>query len=123
MVLNYIWIGFFLISLVIGFIRLVFFHDTEIFTAMVNSTFEMAAVAVEICLGLIGVLTLWLGLMKVGERGGAVAILARVVGHFFQKPLHRLNRYVVTRHISTLLEFIAINNILQIIRINANVTH
>ncbi len=85
MVLNYIWIGFFLISLVIGFIRLVFFHDTEIFTSMVNSTFEMAAVAVEICLGLIGVLTLWLGLMKVGERGGAVAILARVVGPFFQK--------------------------------------
>jgi spore maturation protein SpmA len=84
-VLNYIWIGFFLISLVIGFIRLVFFHDTEIFTSMVNSTFEMAAVAVEICLGLIGVLTLWLGLMKVGERGGAVAILARVVGPFFQK--------------------------------------
>jgi spore maturation protein SpmA len=84
-VLNYIWIGFFLISLVIGFIRLVFFQDTEIFTAMVNSTFEMAAVAVEICLGLIGVLTLWLGLMKVGERGGAVAILARVVGPFFQK--------------------------------------
>jgi spore maturation protein SpmA len=84
-VLNYIWIGFFLVSLVIGFIRLVFFHDTEIFTAMVNSTFEMAAVAVEICLGLIGVLTLWLGLMKVGERGGAVALLARVVGPFFQK--------------------------------------
>ncbi len=85
MVLNYIWIAFFLISLGVGFIRLIFFHDTEIFTAMVNSTFEMAGVAVEICLGLIGVLTLWLGLMKVGEKGGAIEILAKVVRPFFHK--------------------------------------
>jgi spore maturation protein SpmA len=84
-VLNYIWIAFFLISLGVGFIRLIFFHDTEIFTAMVNSTFEMAGVAVEICLGLIGVLTLWLGLMKVGEKGGAIEILAKVVRPFFHK--------------------------------------
>jgi spore maturation protein SpmA len=84
-VLNYIWIAFFLISLVVGFVRLIFFHDTEIFTAMVNSTFEMAGVAVEICLGLIGVLTLWLGLMKVGEKGGAIDILAKVVRPFFHK--------------------------------------
>ncbi len=79
MVLNYIWIAFFLISLAVGFIKLIFFHDTEVFTNMVNSTFEMAGVSVEICLGLIGVLTLWLGLMKVGEKGGAVNILAKVV--------------------------------------------
>ncbi|KPJ89432.1 MAG: hypothetical protein AMS18_12470 [Gemmatimonas sp. SG8_17] len=85
MVLNYIWIAFFLISLVVGFIKLIFLGDTEIFTNMVNSTFEMAAVSVEICLGLIGVLTLWLGLMKVGERGGAVRILAKVVRPFFHK--------------------------------------
>ncbi|NNM03769.1 MAG: spore maturation protein [Gemmatimonadetes bacterium] len=85
MVLNYIWIAFFLVSLVVGIVRLVFFQDTEIFTTMVNSTFEMAGVAVDICLGLIGVLTLWLGLMKVGERGGAVNMLARVVRPFFHK--------------------------------------
>jgi spore maturation protein SpmA len=85
MVLNYIWIAFFLISLVVGFVRLVFFGDTEIFTEMVNSTFEMAGVSVDICLGLIGVLTLWLGLMKVGEKGGAVNILARAVRPFFNK--------------------------------------
>ena len=85
MVLNYIWIGFFLISLVVGLVRLVFFGDTEVFTTMVNSTFEMAEVAVEICLGLIGVLTLWLGLMKVGEKGGAVSVLAKLVRPFFQK--------------------------------------
>jgi len=85
MVLNYIWIAFFLVSLAVGFIKLIFFHDTEVFTNMVNSTFEMAGVSVEICLGLIGVLTLWLGLMKVGEKGGAVNILARVVRPFFHK--------------------------------------
>ena len=85
MVLNLIWIGFFLVSFLVGLVRLVFFHDTEIFTTMVNSTFDMAKTAVDICLGLIGVLTLWLGLMKVGERGGAVRILARVVGPFFHK--------------------------------------
>ncbi len=85
MVLNYIWIAFFLVALVVGLIKLVFLGDTDIFTNMVNSTFEMAGVSVEICLGLIGVLTLWLGLMKVGERGGAVRILAKVVRPFFHK--------------------------------------
>lgn len=85
MVLNYIWIAFFLTAMVVGVVRLVVFQDTEIFTALVNATFEMASVAVEICLGLIGVLTLWLGLMKVGERGGAVQALAWVVRPFFQK--------------------------------------
>ena len=85
MVLNYIWIAFFLVSLVVGLVRLIFFGDTEIFTTMVNSTFEMAGVAVDICLGLIGVLTLWLGLMKVGEMGGAVNLLARLVRPFFHK--------------------------------------
>jgi spore maturation protein SpmA len=85
MVLNYIWIAFFLVALVVGAIKLIFFGDTEIFTEIVNSTFEMAGVSVEICLGLIGVLTLWLGLMRVGEQGGAVNILARVVRPFFHK--------------------------------------
>jgi len=85
MVLNYIWIAFFLISLAIGAAKLIFFGDTQVFTDMVNSTFEMAGVSVDICLGLIGVLTLWLGLMKVGEKGGAIAILARLVRPFFNK--------------------------------------
>lgn len=92
MVLNYIFIAFFLISLVVGVVRLVFLGDTEIFTTMVNATFEMAATAVNICLGLIGVLTLWLGLMKVGEAGGAVAGLARVVRPFFHRLFPELPR-------------------------------
>jgi len=84
-VLNLIWIAFFLVSFVVGLVRLIFFHDTEIFTTMVNSTFEMAKTAVDICLGLIGVLTLWMGLMNVGERGGAVRVLARLVQPFFHR--------------------------------------
>ena len=85
MVINYIWISFFLIAFLLGAVRLVFFGDTEIFTSIVNSTFEMAKVAFEISLGLTGVLMLWLGLMRVGEKGGAVDILARAVRPFFHK--------------------------------------
>jgi len=85
MVLNYLFIGFFLVALVVGLVKLIFLGDTEIFTAMVNSTFEMAKTGFEISLGLTGVLTLWLGLMRVGERGGAINALARVVRPFFQR--------------------------------------
>lgn len=85
MVLNYIWIAFFLIALVVGLFKLVFLGDTEVFTAMVNSTFEMATTGFEIALGLTGVLTLWLGLMKIGERGGVINALAKVVHPFFQR--------------------------------------
>jgi len=92
MVLNYIWIAFFLIALVVGLVKLVFLQDTEIFTAMVNSTFEMAKVGFEISLGLTGVLTLWLGLMRVGERGGVVDALAKVVRPFFHRLFPELPR-------------------------------
>ncbi len=92
MVLNYIWIAFFLVALVMGLIRLIVFRDTEIFTAMVNSTFEMAKVGFEISLGLTGVLTLWLGLMRVGEEGGVVSALARIVRPFFHRLFPELPR-------------------------------
>ncbi|MGH7712794.1 MAG: nucleoside recognition domain-containing protein [Gemmatimonadaceae bacterium] len=85
MVLNYIWIAFFLIALVVGLVRLIFFGDSEIFTRMVTSTFDNAKTGFEISLGLTGVLTLWLGLMKIGEQGGAIAILARVAQPFFRR--------------------------------------
>ena len=78
MVLNYIWIAFFLRAFVIGLARLVFMGDTEVFPAMMNSTFSSAKTAFEISLGLTGVLSLWLGVMKIGERGGVVNALARV---------------------------------------------
>jgi spore maturation protein SpmA len=85
MVLNYIWIAFFLIAFVVGAIKLIVLGDTEVFSAMVNSTFDMARTGFEISLGLTGVLTLWLGLMRVGEKGGVVDILARLVRPFFHR--------------------------------------
>jgi spore maturation protein SpmA len=85
MALNYIWIFFFLIAFVIALVRLIFFGDTEIFPAIMNSTFVNAKTGFEISLGLTGVMTLWLGLMKIGEKGGMVAILSKIVGPFFKK--------------------------------------
>ena len=85
MVLNYIWIAFFLIAFVIGLARLVFMGDTEVFPAMMNSTFSSAKTAFEISLGLTGVLSLWLGVMKIGEKGGVVDVLARVLSPVFTK--------------------------------------
>jgi len=85
MVLNYIWIGFFVIAFVIGLARLVFMGEMEGFPAMMNSTFESSKTAFEISLGLTGVLSLWLGIMKIGERGGVVNALARVLSPVFCK--------------------------------------
>jgi spore maturation protein SpmA len=85
MVLNYIWIGFFLIAFVIGMFRLLFLGDASVFPDMIDSTFDMAKVGFDISLGLTGVLTLWMGIMKIGENGGAVAILSKVIGPFFRK--------------------------------------
>lgn len=85
MALNYIWVFFFLCAFVIALVRLIFFGDTEIFPALMNSTFVNAKTGFEISLGLTGVMTLWLGLMKVGEKGGMVAILSKIVGPFFRK--------------------------------------
>jgi len=85
MALNYIWIGFFLVALVVGLIKLVFLGQTEIFSAIVASTFDTAKVAFEISLGLTGVLTLWMGLMRVGQAGGAIDVLARIVRPFFTR--------------------------------------
>jgi spore maturation protein SpmA len=85
MALNYIWIAFFLIGFVVALGQLIFAGNTQIFNDLVNSIFSSAKTGFEISLGLTGVLTLWLGLMKVGERGGVVAILGRLFGPLFQK--------------------------------------
>ncbi len=85
MVLNYIWIVFFLAAFIVGLFKLFFYHDTVVFTRMVESTFTMAETSVTISIYLIGVITLWMGFMKIGENGGAVRILSRIVGPFFHK--------------------------------------
>ena len=85
MVLNYIWIAFFVIAFVIGLAKLIFEGDVSVFPAMMNATFDTSKTAFEISLGLTGVLSLWLGVMKIGERGGLINALARVLSPVFSK--------------------------------------
>ena len=77
MVLNYIWIAFFIVAFVMAAAKLVFTGDTTVFPAMIDATFSSAKTAFEISIGLTGVLSLWMGVMKIGERSGAVSRLAR----------------------------------------------
>jgi spore maturation protein SpmA len=85
MVLNYIWIFFFIIAFIIGLVRMLFMGDTQVFPAMVDSIFSMAKTGFEISLGLTGVLTFWLGLMKVGEKAGVIRIFAKLVNPLFSR--------------------------------------
>lgn len=85
MVLNYIWIAFFLLAFVIALGKLIFLGDTTVFPAIMDSTFDQAKNAFEISLGLTGVLALWMGIMKIGEKGGLVAALARLLSPILQK--------------------------------------
>ncbi|MFW6224202.1 MAG: nucleoside recognition domain-containing protein, partial [Bacteroidota bacterium] len=101
MVLNYLWVGFILVGFLVALIRLLGYYfrdlfadklgiifdkaDLDVFSAMVDSTFTSAATSVEIAIYLIGVMALWLGIMKIGEQGGAVHALGRVVNPFFRR--------------------------------------
>lgn len=85
MVLNYIWVAFFIIAFVIAVIKLVFMGDYEVFPAMMDSTFASSKTAFEISLGLTGVLSLWLGIMKIGEKGGIIDVFARLLSPIFTK--------------------------------------
>jgi spore maturation protein SpmA len=85
MVLNYIWIAFFIIGFVVALCQLIFAGNTQIFNELVGSVFSNAKTGFEISLGLTGALTLWMGLLRVGEKGGVVAILGRLIGPLFQK--------------------------------------
>jgi len=92
MVLNYLWIAFFLIAFVIALIKLLFFGDMQIFPEIMESTFEMAKVGFEISIGLTGVMTLWLGLMKVGEKGGVINLLSRAISPLFRRLFPQIPR-------------------------------
>ena len=85
MALNYIWIAFFLIGFVVALGQLIFAGNTQIFNEMVTSVFSNAKTGFEISLGLTGALTLWMGLLKIGEKGGVVSILSKAVGPLFEK--------------------------------------
>jgi spore maturation protein SpmA len=101
MVLNYIWIGFFITALVVALVRTLGYFlqqgfdltlwvhftqaDRDVFPSIVQSTFAMSKTSIEISIYLIGIMTLWLGIMKIGERGGAVNMMSRLVSPFFRK--------------------------------------
>lgn len=97
MVLNYIWIAFFVVAFVIALFRLVVMGDTEVFPEIMNSTFASSKTAFEISLGLTGVLSLWLGIMKIGERGGVVNALARVLSPVFTRLFPTYRRAIPLR--------------------------
>ena len=92
MALNYIWIFFFIIAFIVALVKLLFFQDYQIFTQLVQATFDAAKNGFEISLGLTGVLTLWMGIMKIGENGGIVKIISKVIGPFFQKLFPELGK-------------------------------
>ena len=92
MVLNYIWIAFFLIAFVVALVKLLFFGDMQVFTDIMNSTYDTARTGFEISLGLTGVLSLWLGVMKIGERGGMVEMFSRAVAPLFSRLFPDLPR-------------------------------
>ncbi|MGM0375192.1 MAG: nucleoside recognition domain-containing protein [Bacteroidota bacterium] len=85
MVLNYIWIAFFVLAFVVALIKLIFLGDMEVFSDLMNATFDYAKTGFDISIGLTGVLTLWLGLMRIGEKGGMVNAMSRLIGPFFHK--------------------------------------
>lgn len=85
MVLNYIWIAFFLTAFIVAVVRLIFLGDTEAFPAIINSTFDSSKTAFEISLGLTGVLSLWMGIMRIGEQGGVIGVFSRLLSPLFTK--------------------------------------
>lgn len=92
MALNYIWIFFFLAAFVIGLVKLIFLGDAEVFPEMIRAIFESAKSGFEISLGLTGVLTLFMGIMKIGEDGGIVKVFSRLIGPFFSKLFPELGK-------------------------------
>lgn len=85
MILNYIWIALILIAFVVSLFRMIFFGEVDIFNATINSTFDSAKAGFEISLGLTGVLSLWMGLMKIGEQGGMVQLFSRAINPLFSR--------------------------------------
>jgi len=92
MALNYLFVFFFLVAFVIGLVKLVVLGDTQVFPEMVQATFDMAKTGFEISLGLTGVLTLWMGIMKIGEKGGIVHVFSKLIGPFFHKLFPELGK-------------------------------
>lgn len=85
MVLNYIWISFFIIAFALASVRLIFSGDTNVFPEIIGSTFESSKTAFDISIGLTGVLSLWMGIMKIGEKGGVIGVFSKILSPLFSK--------------------------------------
>ena len=85
MALNYIWLGFFFVGFLVALLKLVFFGDMDIFPAMLDSTFDMSKTAFELSIYMTGAMSLWLGIMKIGEKGGVITALSKLVAPFFTR--------------------------------------
>jgi spore maturation protein SpmA len=92
MVLNYIWIGFFLVAFIVAFGRLLIDKDVAVFTEIIDASFASAKSGFEISIGLTGILTLWLGIMKIGEKGGLIQAFARLASPVFSKLFPEIPR-------------------------------
>ncbi len=85
MALNYVWIAFFLIAFIVALIKLIFFGETQLMSDVVNGMFESAKTGFDISIGLVGIMTFWLGIMKIGEVAGMISVFSRGVNPFFSK--------------------------------------
>ena len=84
MVLNYIWISFFIIAFLVTILKTIS-GDIELFSQVINSIFERAELGFKLSLGLTGIMALWLGIMRIGEKGGAIRILSKIFAPLFEK--------------------------------------
>ena len=92
MTFNYIWVGFFIVGFIVALVKLIFLNDTEVFPAMLDSTFSMSKTAFELSIGLTGIMCLWLGIMRIGEKGGMLNIMAKTVKPFFSRLFPEIPR-------------------------------
>ena len=108
MVLNYIWIAFFLCAFAVALIRLIGWGDTTVFPAIIQATFDSSKTAFEISLGLTGVLSLWMGIMQIGEKGGIIRLFSKWLGPLLEKRLEQL--VMPAMRAKTRLAFAALGN-------------
>jgi spore maturation protein SpmA len=96
-----------LIAFIVALIRLIVFQDTTVFQPMLKATFDLARTGFEISIGLAGVMSLWLGLMKIGEKGGMVPLISKVVGPFFSRLFPEIPQRTIPRPALIIMNFSA----------------
>ncbi|RAJ06960.1 spore maturation protein SpmA [Chitinophaga skermanii] len=85
MALNFVWLAFFIIAFLVGLYKMIFLNDIDVFSKVMNGMFDSAKTGAEISIGLVGIMTFWLGIMRVGEKAGMINRMARLLNPFFTK--------------------------------------